>query len=244
VKQYLAPFPIAATAATAAVGACAAVGLTFLVPDPFLRERSNVTVPALAAVLTFMLMFIERYFHQIGHEQGVTKAYVDASTGLPTLRVAHQTLNSEFAAAERGRDVAVVLFSFDQFSRFSSRHGSDATSRLLLSVGRVLKRRTRGMNMSARYSHDGVFISILSGIELAGAGIYAKRVQKDLASLEVAGEAQSVSVGIATFDHNMHSTQDLLAAAHRALVNARSSGGNRIVVDGAVDVPRASARSA
>jgi PleD family two-component response regulator len=79
---------------------------------------------------------------------------------------------------------------------------------------------------------------------LAGANVYAKRVQKDLASLEVAGETQNVSVGIATFDHNMHSTQDLLAAAHRALVTARSHGGNRIVVDGAVDVPTTSARKA
>lgn len=236
------PYPIAATAVTAAIGACAAVGLTFMVPDPFWRDRSDVTVPLLAAAITFVLMFIERNFHQRGHEQGVTKAYIDTRTGLPTPRVANQTLASEFAAAERGRDIAIVLFSFDQYSRFASKHGPTAASRLLLSVGRVLKRRTRGMNLSARYSDEGVFISILSGVPLAGAAVYAKRVQKDLASLEVAGEAQSVSVGIAQFEHNMNSPQDLLAAAHRALISARSNGGNKIVVDGEVSTPRATAR--
>jgi diguanylate cyclase (GGDEF)-like protein len=213
-----------------------------MVPDPFWRERSDVTVPLLAAAITFVLMFIERNFQQRGHQQGVTKAYIDTKTGLPTPRVAQQTLAAEFAAAERGRDIAVVLFSYDQYSRFASKHGATAASRLLLSVGRVLKRRTRGMNLSSRYSDDGVFMSILSGVPLAGAATYAKRVQKDLASLEVAGEAQSVSVGIAQFEHNMNSPQDLLAAAHRALISARSNGGNKIAVDGEVDTPRATAR--
>lgn len=236
------PYPIAATAVTAAIGACAAVGLTFMVPDPSWQERSGVTIPLLAAVITFVLMFIERHFQERGHAQGMTKAYIDTKTGLPTLRVAHQTLVSEFAAAERGRDIAVVLFSYDQYTRFASKHGATASSRLMLSVGRVLKRRTRGMNLSARYSDEGVFMSILSGVPLAGVAVFAKRVQKDLASLEVAGEAQSVSVGIAPFEPTMRSSDDLLAAAHRALISARSSGTNRIAVDGEVSTPTTSGR--
>jgi diguanylate cyclase (GGDEF)-like protein len=225
-------YPIAATAATAAIGACAAVGLTFLVPDATWRERSDVTVPLLAAALTFVLMFIERSFQDRGQRMGVSQAYVDSTTGLPSPRVLQHTLAAEFAAAERGRGLIVVLFSFDQYARFAGKHGQTAAARLMLSVGRVLKRRTRGMNLSARHSNEGVFISILSGVPVEGAITYAKRVHKDLTTLEVAGETQAVSIGIAVHDINMHSPQDLLASAHRALSSARKNGGNRIVIDG------------
>src|SRR5688572_8346530 len=88
VKQYLTQYPIAETAATAAIGACAAVGLTFLVPDPTWREHSGLTVPLLATALTFVLMFIERHFQERGHRMGANQAYVDSTTGLPSPRVA------------------------------------------------------------------------------------------------------------------------------------------------------------
>lgn len=240
-KQTAQSFPFAATATTAAIAACAAIGLTFLAPNAGLREYSAISIPAIAIALTSVLIVIERHFHERGQRQGIANAQVDLNTGLPSRPVAELVLASEFSAAERGRTLSIVLFSIDHYHRFASQHGEDAAHRLLFSVGRILRKRTRGMNLSARYAGEGVFLSILSGEAAAGAATFAARVRKDLTSIQVEGEVQVVSAGIAEFDPDMHSPRDLVAAAQRALAAAQREG-NRIVIDGQVDRPSASVR--
>jgi hypothetical protein len=50
-------------------------------------------------------------------------AFTDLLTGLPNRRHARVFLDNEFAAAERGRFLAVVLFDLDSFKQYNDTHG-------------------------------------------------------------------------------------------------------------------------
>ena len=217
--------PVAATAVSAAVAACAAVGVVFMVPHPAWRELSGVIVPVVALVFTAILLSVAKGLLERGTEYGRAAAQVDETTGLPSKRIAEHVLAAEFNAGERGRDFAIVLFRIEKFARFRVKHGPDAAERLMILVGRVFKRRTRGMHLSTRVDDNGTFLTVLSGHNAGGARIFAQRVLKDLSALEVADETQAVSAGVAVFESNMKSPNQLLAAAQAALAQAEKTGG-------------------
>jgi diguanylate cyclase (GGDEF)-like protein len=223
-------FP-AGTTARASLAGLAAVGIVFLVPTPQFRDLASVTVPTLAMVLLITMQLLHSHLSESWTAQGKAIAQIDPITSLPSLPVAELVLSTEFAAAERGRELAVVLCRFEGFQRFRTAHGQEAAERLLTMGGRVLKRRTRGMNLSARHDDNGTFVSILSGQSPAGARIFAERVQKDLQALEVAGRPQRVSVGIAAYDMHIKSPGHLVIAAEKAVRSAEQAGAAIVVHD-------------
>src|SRR5690606_13615737 len=54
------------------------------------------------------------------------RALTDELTGLPNRRWARLTLETEFAAAQRGRPLVVVLFDLDRFKEYNDRFGHAA----------------------------------------------------------------------------------------------------------------------
>ena len=223
--------PAGTTATNASIAGLAAVGLVFLVPGAQWRELASVTVPVVAVILVIAMHSLHQHLSEYSTAQARAMAQVDGITGLPALPVAELVLSTEFAAAERGRELTILLCRFDGFPRFRGVHGVDAADRLMGLAGRVLKRRTRGMNLSARYDDRGTFISILSGQTERGARIFAERVQKDLMALEVANDRQTVSVGITGFQPHFGSVAEMLQAVEKALRDAEHIGGT-IVVQG------------
>lgn len=229
-------FPIVATMTTSAIAACAAVGVVFLVPSPGWRELAGVVVPIVALLFASVLFSLEKDLIERGTNYGKATAQIDPLSDLPSEPVAEQLLALQFAAAERGRELTVVMCRFNDFRRFGALNGSAAADRLLMLAGRVFKRRTRGMNLSARYDYNGTFMTVISG-PVTGARVFAQRVQKDLTALEVAGQPQVVSVGIAAFEPGMSSPLQLVIAAEKALQASAESG--RIVVAGECERPAA-----
>ena len=78
-------------------------------------------------------------------------AFTDILTHLPNRRHATAFLQNEFAAAERGRLLSVVLFDLDGFKEFNYRHGHQAGDDALGAFADILTRLTRRMNLSARF---------------------------------------------------------------------------------------------
>lgn len=70
-------------------------------------------------------------------------------------------LAQEFAAAQRGRPLAVVMFDLDDFKRYNDLHGHAAGDEALRAFASVLHQTTRQMNLSARLGGEE-FVSILS----------------------------------------------------------------------------------
>lgn len=154
-----------------------------------------------------------------------TLSLVDDVTGLPNRRHVRLVLQQEFAAARRGRKLAVVFFDLDGFKQYNDRYGHLAGDEALRAFAVALKRHTRAMNITGRYGGDE-FVSILSASDLDGAGVFISRVRSAVYDMQPARGALTVSAGVAQFEPWMKTADDLLVAADRALYDAKGVGGD------------------
>lgn len=156
-------------------------------------------------------------------------ALVDRLTTLPNRRHADLTLESEFAAAERGRKLAVVIFDLDRFKRVNDEHGHASGDSTLKTFAMILKANTRKENLSARFGGEE-FVSILRDTDATSASFYAKRILSEFRGWEFPWGPQTVSAGVAAYQKGMGSHEMLLSAADRALYQAKDGGRDRVAV--------------
>ena len=150
-------------------------------------------------------------------------ALTDELTELPNRRYARMVLDTELAAAQRGRPLAVVLWDLDHFKAYNDRHGHAAGDEALRTFAQVLLTQTRRMNLSARLGGEE-FISVLSDCSVEGALIFIERVRRHLAATPPLAGPIRVSAGVATFHPGMQSVEELQAAADQALYSAKQAG--------------------
>lgn len=158
-------------------------------------------------------------------------AFTDLLTGLPNRRHADIFLRDEFAAAQRGRTVAVVLFDLDDFKGYNDAFGHSAGDAALAAFAAVLRANTRRMNLAARYGGEE-FLAILAGSNPRGACVFADRVRTALEAEGIGDPALTVSAGVAVFTDDMDDPAQLLQAADAALYEAKRAGRNRVKVAG------------
>lgn len=145
------------------------------------------------------------------HEQIRALSLTDPLTGLANRRHLEMFLEKEFAAAQRGRALAVVLFDLDRFKEYNDAAGHQAGDEALRAFGRILGTQTRAMNLSARYGGDE-FVAVLADSAREGALIHVSRVAE-----AVAGDPKlqgiGVSAGIACYSDVMADPEALIRAA-------------------------------
>jgi diguanylate cyclase (GGDEF)-like protein/PAS domain S-box-containing protein len=160
-----------------------------------------------------------------------TLALQDPLTGLPNRRYAELFLNMQFAAAERGGELAVVLFDLDRFDDYNQRNGRSAGDGVLRGFATLLRQHTRRMDMSARYGPEE-FITVLGGCSEEGALIFAGRFQEHLRAAEQTVALPTVSAGIACYRPGMSAPGEVLEAAEQALLTAKRDGRDRVRIHG------------
>jgi GGDEF domain-containing protein len=127
----------------------------------------------------------------------------------------------EFAAARRGRDVALVMFGFRHFDEFAEREGTEAACEALREFGRVLRKLTRRMNVSGRCAwRAGSFLSVLSDADAKAADAFIHRVRDAAVATKV--KMPEIDAGIAVYQPHLESPEAFVEAAERALAAARS----------------------
>ncbi len=154
-------------------------------------------------------------------------AFTDQLTGLPNRRHARVFLENEFAAAQRGRLLSVVLFDLDHFKEYNDSFGHPAGDAALQEFSGVLQHTTRRMNLCARFGGEE-FVAILAGSDAVGAMVFADRVRTSLRGLGLGDTILTCSGGVADFHPSMTSPDELLEAADRALYEAKRGGRDRV----------------
>ena len=157
------------------------------------------------------------------HEQVRFLSLTDPLTELPNRRHMQIFLEKEFAAAERGRALTVILYDLDDFKIFNDTAGHQAGDDALRAFGQILRTQTRAMNLAARYGGDE-FISILSDTDYAGGAIHAGRVMKAVRE-DPALKRIGVSAGIAAYMEGIGTPEDLIRRADEALYVAKQNRG-------------------
>ena len=226
-----------ATTRALAVGTVAVLGLELIAEHVFGAQVNwvflfwvAVTFVAIGLGLAVLSELLQRE-----RRDALVMAYSDALTGLPNRRLLDFMLEKEFAAAQRGRPLSVVLFEIDKLAEYNADYGDPAGDEALRQIGATLDHHMRLMNIGGRYV-GASFLAILSGEKVDGAWVFAERTREGVAKLELpTGASPSVSVGVASYEVWMRGSEELIEAAGRALSRANGQGGNRVVCETAVE---------
>lgn len=154
------------------------------------------------------------------HDQVRTLSLTDPLTSLPNRRHMDIFLDKEFAAAERGRDLTVILFDLDDFKIYNDTEGHQAGDAVLRHFADILAGQTRAMNLAARYGGDE-FICILSDTDRDGGEIHLSRIMNALGDNAAMGSV-GVSAGMAVYDPSMDTPEDLIEAADEDLYRSKA----------------------
>jgi len=161
---------------------------------------------------------------------------VDVLTGLRTRRFVDEVFNVEFLRSQRYRTpLAVIMADLDYFKRVNDDYGHQAGDAVLRGVGEMMRYMVRRTDVAGRYGGEELIV-IQPQNTLEGAAVLANRLRE---AVEVArfqavdGRSLQVtmSLGVAEYHKSFSSPDDLLAAADRALYEAKAQGRNRVVVD-------------
>ncbi len=186
--------------------------------------------------------------HYVGNIDDITRrklaedeirhlAFFDQLTGLPNRRLLADRLTQALAASSRQNRCGALLFiDLDNFKTLNDTLGHDQGDLLLQNVAQRLKECVREADTVARLGGDEfvVMLESLSG-NLQDAASQAEAIgEKIIASLDrpysFAGyeHHSSASIGVAMFQSNTDSPDELLKRADLAMYQAKSSGRNAL----------------
>ena len=195
-------------------------------------ERLNQELERLNADLTHKMIQVEALQAQLAVEavhdpltQLFNRRYLDSVT--PGL------IGS---AARRGAPLALALVDLDHFKLVNDRHGHPAGDVVLREIGRVLPMSLRPADVVCRYGGEE-FCIVLPDADGAGAEKALASLAARLRDLRVAWNGEtlggfSFSAGVAVLGRHGDTFAGLLAAADRALYDAKHAGRNRVLIAG------------
>jgi two-component system cell cycle response regulator len=165
------------------------------------------------------------------------KAMVDSLTGLWNRGYLDYRLQSEMAVIRRfERPLTCVLIDCDNFKNVNDGFGHPFGDEVLRTIGGIMTASCRVEDIVCRYGGEE-FVVLTPGVRSPGATVLAERLRQKLDEHVFESNGQRVKVtcsaGVAELNTITMSTPgDLLAAADKALYQAKLGGRNRVVVAG------------
>ncbi len=168
---------------------------------------------------------------------------IDAVTGLRNRRYVTDLLNIEFQKSKRyGEPLSVVMMDLDHFKQVNDTLGHLAGDAVLEGVAKHLQAYLRTTDVAGRYGGEE-FLAVLHHSAPDGAAVMAERVRLAIEHAVFEGPETrpvevTVSMGIASFVPEMIESEEIIAAADRALYAAKEAGRNCVMIarpDGGFD---------
>ena len=161
------------------------------------------------------------------------EARTDPKTELANMKHWNQVAQVEIERARRfGRPLSVVLADFDLLREVNNRHGHMMGDQMIRRVADAIRAALREYDVPARFGGDE-FAILMPETTLGEALTVAERIRREVESIVLKGAdgaspAASVSIGVALFPAHGGTASDLLAAADRAVYQAKARGRNRV----------------
>jgi len=167
----------------------------------------------------------------------------DELTGLLNRRELNRLLSEELTRSMRfGRMFSFTLLDIDHFKDVNDSRGHPAGDRVLKSIATLLSEEVRTVDRVARYGgEEFAIIQIETGLEHA-LPLGQRILQRAEASYVILDPATpplrvTLSAGVACFPSHGGSVEEIIAAADRALYQAKESGRNQVCVAGPATNP-------
>lgn len=166
----------------------------------------------------------------------------DGLTGVHNRRYFEHRCQIEVAQARRHRHpLACMFLDVDHFKRINDGHGHQAGDAVLRSIGQTIQQQLRTGDTIARYGGEE-FVALLPQAGAQHAREIAERIRASIEARPVPGLTGSaeplgvtISIGLAMLGADTTSLEQseqaarLVAAADKALYDAKSGGRNRVV---------------
>ena len=168
------------------------------------------------------------------------EARTDTKTALANMKHWNEVASLEIQRARRfGRPLSVVLADLDLLREVNNRHGHLAGDQMIRCVADAIRESVREYDLPARFGGDE-FAILMPEATLAEATAVAERVRRAVAAIELkTGDgsrvAATVSIGVALFPAHGGAPSEMLAAADRAVYQAKALGRNRVCAFGGDD---------
>ncbi|HEY6468861.1 MAG TPA: diguanylate cyclase [Candidatus Dormibacteraeota bacterium] len=166
------------------------------------------------------------------HERADELSHTDVLTRLPNRRRLEVDLEAEVARSTRyNRPVAFIMLDVDHFKSVNDLHGHQAGDEVLSEFQSAFKASLRETDTAYRYGGEE-FCVILRETDGDAAGVVAERLRSVIAQ-RFAGVGGSpmvtASLGIASMPDDAVDGPSLVAAADKAMYQAKASGRNCVV---------------
>jgi diguanylate cyclase (GGDEF)-like protein len=201
---------------------------------PYRRRLLFVAALTLAVVAGIAMRLARPLLRLFGEASKLRRqARTDSLTGLVNRRAFDERLSRELeTAGSLGYEVTLVMCDLDNFKAINDRYGHLAGDEVLRAVGRLFSESVRDRDIAARYGGEELAL-VLPGTPLIGGRRLSERIRRKLEELRVqTADGETIgftaSFGAATFPTHA-SAERLLAAADRALYEAKDAGRNRVV---------------
>ncbi len=161
------------------------------------------------------------------------EARTDPKTELANMKHWNQLAQAEVERARRfKRPLSVALADFDLLRDINNRHGHLMGDQMIRRVADAIRAALREYDVPARFGGDE-FAILMPETTLAEAMAVAERIRRGVESIALksgdgSAPAASVSIGVALFPSHGRNASDLLAAADRAVYQAKALGRNRV----------------
>ena len=160
-----------------------------------------------------------------------TLSRIDALTSLNNRREFDRLFAQEIARAQQtGQQLSLILVDIDHFKQINDKHGHQEGDRTLQQVARIIQVVPKRTTDAAFRTGGEEFAILMSDTDKPGALTLSESLRSitERAQFLGPGDPVTVSLGVATFPGDGHDSSSLMAAADRALYQAKRSGRNRV----------------
>jgi diguanylate cyclase (GGDEF)-like protein len=158
----------------------------------------------------------------------------DPLTALPNRRYLEERLTEELNRSKRyDYPMSFLMIDIDDFKAYNDSNGHQAGDLALQITAHCLKAALRSADVASRYGGEE-FCILLPQTSMSEAGVIAERIRQRVATTHFPhGKSQplgrvTVSIGLASYSTIVNSAETVIAAADRALYQAKSKGKDQI----------------
>ena len=158
----------------------------------------------------------------------------DSLTALPNRRYLEERLSEELSRSKRyDYPMSFLMIDIDDFKVYNDKNGHQAGDLALQITAHCLKGALRHADVASRYGGEE-FCILLPQTGMVEAGVIADRIRSRVSTTHFPhGKSQplghvTISVGVSTFAKNVDTPENIIAAADRALYQAKSMGKDRV----------------
>ena len=162
----------------------------------------------------------------------------DPLTALPNRRYLEERLMEELNRSRRyDFPMSFLMIDIDDFKAYNDKNGHQAGDLALQIAAHCLKGALRSADVASRYGGEE-FCILLPQTAIAEAGAIADRIRQRVSATHFPhGKTQplgrvTVSIGVSTFSSMINTSENIIAAADRALYQAKNMGKDRVVFYG------------